>query len=208
MNEQEGNLQSKDGSPRRKWIQLRVPEGSKPKVLLLTLLETRSWLLTYQDRLHLYEHRDTQKIDQSGESLSHLRWMSDSTENHRLAGACTPHAYRGSQSAFCGIFLYAEDFTQINFTHSQNTGVRKSAIDQNHTSSLPRLTSSNKAVQLLHRYLDIPCISKLGAAITQTSHRQWGISGQADAVCTSCWELGSEQNTRACDHLRPRLAKW
>ena len=91
--------------------------------------------------------------------------MSDGTEIHRLATACTPHAYRGSQgivSTSRVIFSYirSEDFTQENFTHNQNAGVRKPAIDQSHSSSLQRLISSNKAVQLLHGYLDIPRISK------------------------------------------------
>lgn len=78
--------------------------------------------------------------------------MSDGTEIHRLASACTPHAYRGSQgivstSHLIFSYILSEDFTQKNFTHNQNVGVSKSAIDQSHSSSLQRLLSSNKAVQ-------------------------------------------------------------
>lgn len=117
--------------------------------------------------------------------------MSDGTVIHRLASACTPHARRGSQgtvSTSCVIFSYilSEDFTQKNFTHNQTAGVRTPAIDQSHGSSLQRLTSSNKAVQLLHGYLDVPHISKKGGAITQTNPSQRGIRGQADTVSTSC----------------------
>lgn len=162
MNEQERKLQSKDGSSRRELIWPQVAEGSEPKALLWTLLQTRSWLTHKNNRLYLYEHEDVQKIRQ--ESSCH-RWKSDDTEIHRVASTCTPHACRGSQgivSTSCAVFscILSEDFTQENFTHNQNAGTGKSVTDLSHSSSLQRLISSNTALQLLRRYLHIPHISK------------------------------------------------
>lgn len=201
MNEQDRKLQSKDGSSRRELIWPQVAEGSEPKALPWTLLQTRSWLTHKNNRLYLYEHEDVQKIRQ--ESSCH-RWKSDDTEIHRVASTCTPHACRGSQgivSTSCAVFscILSEDFTQENFTHNQNAGT----VSQWQT----RVT--------VHPYKGLLAVTRRCScsAGTFTSliflNREEASHKPATASeATMGWELVPERNTGAHGHLGLGLAKW
>lgn len=98
-----------------------------------------------------------------------LRWISDGTEIHGLASACTSNAYRSSQGTFSTsvvIFSYilCKHLVQKNFY--QNAETRKLAVNQSHSP-----TEGTSEVTSLCRCSETPSKSLLFLKKEECSHK-------------------------------------
>lgn len=125
--------------------------------------------------------------------------------------ACMPHAC-GSSPGIVSTpyvtfsYVLLDDFTQKSFTHNQKHRSKKVThtpesqfTSTKACSAVTRLNSCSTEALTSLIFLneeELPC----------KPAQQQGLSGQADTVCTWCWEALWEPNTRACDPLGPWLS--